>query len=337
MRATESDPRVTELYNESTPFLDAYPDYDLALLPTWVRENIEAARVYGGSKRGVVLPDGRKYHLDNKLNDLTGSEWTFFINSVFSTHYPTRGEEAYAHHIRKIHPTPKPPQLMRDLIRFFSKEGELIFDSFMGVGGTLLGAGLCNRVAAGIDLKQEYLDAYKAAAMELELPVFPTVCGDSIAILDDKSLMDPLLGGKKISLVLIDPPYANMMSREKTGADISVYGKAATPFTESDRDLGNMGRAEFLEALKCSIEKTLPYIKFRGYIVVFIKDLQPSKKETNLLHAEVIDRINEIPNVYYKGMKIWSDESTKLYPYGYPFCFVANQIHQYILVFRKEK
>lgn len=89
--------------------------------------------------------------------------------------------------------------------------------------------------------------------------------------------------------------------------------------------------------LKCSIEKTLPYIKFRGYIVVFIKDLQPSKKETNLLHAEVIDRINEIPNVYYKGMKIWSDESTKLYPYGYPFCFVANQIHQYILVFRKEK
>lgn len=99
MRATESDPRVTELYNESTPFLDAYPDYDLALLPTWVRENIEAARVYGGSKRGVVLPDGRKYHLDNKLNDLTGREWTFFINSVFSTHYPTRGEEAYAHHI----------------------------------------------------------------------------------------------------------------------------------------------------------------------------------------------------------------------------------------------
>lgn len=173
MRATESDPRVTELYNESTPFLDAYPDYDLALLPTWVRENIEAARVYGGSKRGVVLPDGRKYHLDNKLNDLTGREWTFFINSVFSTHYPTRGEEAYAHHIRKIHPTPKPPQLMRDLIRFFSKEGELIFDFFMGVGGTLLGAGLCNRVAAGIDLKQEYLDAYKAAQWNWNCRYFP--------------------------------------------------------------------------------------------------------------------------------------------------------------------
>ena len=143
--------------------------------------------------------------------------------------------------------------------------------------------------------------------------------------------------GKEISLLLIDPPYSNMMSKEKTGADISVYGKTSTPFTESEKDLGNMPRADFLEALKTSVERTLPYIKFRGYILVFIKDLQPSKKETNLLHSEVVEKLNEIPTIYYKGMKIWSDESTKLYPYGYPFSFVANQIHQYILVFRKEK
>ena len=94
---------------------------------------------------------------------------------------------------------------------------------------------------------------------------------------------------------------------------------------------------QFLEALKKSIELTLPYIKKRGYVVVFIKDLQPHKKDVNLLHADVVNKLNEIKNLYYKGMKIWSDESTKLYPYGYPFCFVANQIHQYILVFRKEK
>ena len=98
-----------------------------------------------------------------------------------------------------------------------------------------------------------------------------------------------------------------------------------------------MEKEEFLNSLKKSVELTLPYIKTRGYIVIFIKDLQPHKKETNLLHAEVVNEINKISSIYYKGMKIWSDESTKLYPYGYPFCFVANQIHQYILVFRKEK
>lgn len=337
MRSDALDAVKSKLYEESEPFLSAHPDYDLSTLPSWVAENIETARVYGGSKKGIILADGRKYHLDNHLNDMTGREWTFFINSVFSTHYPTSGKEAYAHHIRKIHPTPKPPQLMRDLIRFFSKERELVFDPFMGVGGTLLGAALCGRAAAGIDLNPKYIEAYHAAAAELALEDFPAEQGDCLSVLADSGKMEALTGGRPISLLLFDPPYANMMSREKTGADIAVYGKTATPFSDSERDLGNMERPLFLAKLREAVELTLPYLKFRGYVVLFIKDLQPSKKEPNLLHAEVVSELNRIPNLYYKGMKIWADESTKLYPYGYPFSFVANQIHQYILVFRKEK
>ena len=96
------------------------------------------------------MPDGQKYHLDNSLNDMNGRDWTLFINSVFATRYPTLGAEGYAHEIRKIHPTPKPPQLMRDLILFFTKENEIVFDAFMGVGGTLLGAALAKRRAFGM-------------------------------------------------------------------------------------------------------------------------------------------------------------------------------------------
>ncbi len=322
---------------EYIPFLELYPDYDLSLLPLWVAEDIENAKVYGNKKRCVIMPDGQKYHLDNRLNDMNGREWTFFINSVFSTHYPTKGKEGYAHEIRKVHPTPKPPQLMRDLICFFTKNNEIVFDSFMGVGGSLIGASLANRRALGIDLNPIYIDAYHRAVEELGINEQRTICGDCIEILKNKTFVEDYLNEEKISLMLIDPPYGNMMSKEKTGGDISVYGKKATPFTNDARDLGNMDKESFLGALKESIELTLPFIKKRGYIVVFIKDMQPRKKEINLLHADVINKINEIKNIYYKGMKIWSDESTKLYPYGYPFCFVANQIHQYILVFRKEK
>jgi hypothetical protein len=28
--------------------------------------------------------------------------------------------------------------------------------------------------------------------------------------------------------------------------------------------------------------------------------------------------------------------SQNLYPFGYPFAFVANQVHQFILIFRNE-
>lgn len=185
-------------------------------------------------------------------------------------------------------------------------------------------------------MNPKYIEAYESAAKELDLQVFPTVGGDCIEVLGDYEKMQKLTGSQAISLLLIDPPYSNMMSKDKTGADINVYGNVATPFTDDCRDLGNMSKASFLEALRISVEKALPHIKFRGYIVIFIKDLQPQKKELNLLHYDVISAINQIPNVYYKGMKIWADDSAKLYPYGYPFSFVANQIHQYILVFRKE-
>lgn len=326
-----------ELYNNAEYFLDLYPDYDVSNLPTWVKENISQAKVVGNSKQTIIMPYGRKYQLNNKLNHLSGDEWTYFTNSVINTAYKTSGDDAYAHSIRKIHPTPKPPQLMKEIITFFTKENEFVFDFFMGVGGTLLGAGLAGRKAAGIELKEKYVKTYYDAANEIKIPAYKTIIGDCMEVLASENSMHYLTNGEPISLVLIDPPYGNMMSREKTGADIKVYGNVATPFTDSDKDFGNLTLDCFFEKLKKSVELVLPYIKPKGHIVVFIKDLQPRGKETNLLHARIINEINKINNINYKGLKIWADQTAKLFPYGYPFSFVANQIHQYILIFRKEK
>lgn len=333
----ESQPYINEAYYGGESFLEVYPDYDRGKLPGWIVENIDNARVIGNSKQTVILPDGRRYQLNNTLNHMSGGEWTYFINSVINTEYKTTGEDSFAHKIRKIHPTPKPPQLMRDIIQFFTKENELVFDYFMGVGGTLLGAGVCNRRAIGVELNPDYINAYKRAAQEINAPEFQCIKGDCLEVLSDKQVMSNVLAGEQISLVLIDPPYGNMMSRKKTGADIKVYGNVATPFTDSDRDFGNLELNTFFDSLKESVDKVLPYVKRRGHVVVFIKDLQPHGKDVNLLHAEIINRLNEIPNLNYKGMKIWADQTAKLFPYGYPFSFVANQIHQYILIFRKEK
>ena len=314
---------------------DALSLEQISTLPSWVKEDIDNAVFVEGSNTSIEISDGRRFCLTNKINDLPGSEWTKQICSVINTRYSTRGEDSYAHHIRKIHPTPKPPQLMRDLIEFFTKENEIVFDYFMGVGGSLLGASLCGRRGFGIDLNETYINVYKSAATDLGLPIQPCICGDSDVILSDVELMQKMLNSEQVGMILIDPPYANMMSKEKTGADIDVYGKSATPFTNYDVDLGNIDSKEFIPTLKRIIEKSLPYLKTKGYLVVFCKDMQPKKKETNLLHAQIVEALNEIPKLYYRGMKIWADQTVKLFPYGYPFDFVANQIHQYILIFRK--
>ena len=156
-------------------------------------------------------------------------------------------------------------------------------------------------------------------------------------MLGNKVAINDLTNNEKFSLILIDPPYGNMMSREKTGGDMYVYGSVGTPFTDDQRDFGNMSVPDCIESIKKSIDLAIDFLKVKGYIVIFIKDFQPKKKETNLLHAEIISKINEIANIQYKGLRIWADKSAKLFPYGYPLSFVANQIHQYILVFRKEK
>lgn len=327
-----------DLLKDKLPFYDVYPDYDLSKLPYWVRENINEAFIVGSSKKVVQVPDGRKYHLDNPLNHLSGQAWTYFTSSVINTRYPTQGIEGYAHRIRKIHPSPKPPQLTRDIISFFTKENEWVIDYFMGVGGTLLGASLCNRKAIGIDLNKDYVEKYIEASKELKLTVQPTLTGDSLEILRDKPyFINDILQGEMASLILIDPPYGDMMSRKKTGEAIKKKkDNSATPFTDSPRDLGNMEHSVFFKNLKESVRNALDFLKSNGHVVVFIKDIQPKAKQLNLLHADIISTLNEIDQLYYLGTKIWADHTVNLFPYGYPYSYVSNQIHQYILIFKKK-
>ncbi|PAF53684.1 RNA methyltransferase [Helicobacter sp. 13S00482-2] len=278
--------------------------------------------------------DGKKYHIKNKLNDLSGAEWTFFLNSVITTRYSTNGKDSFAYHIRKIHPSPKPPQLMRQIIEFFTKEGEVVLDYFMGVGGTLLGASLCNRKAVGIDLNDKFIKAYTEANAYLKLKEQVAIEADSIEFL--KNDIGGFLNKEEVSLILIDPPYGNMLSRPKTGEALK-RGRdiSPTPFSDSKLDLGNMIWNDFLRIFNQSILDSMKYLKNKGHIVIFIKDMQPKQKELNLLHTDIIRDLNTIDNLNYLGMKIWVDQSVNLYPYGYPFGFVSNQIHQYILIFQK--
>lgn len=319
--------------------------YDLKILtkeqinkiPNWIKKDLKNCKVVGNSKKVILTKNGQKFHLDNKLNDLAGNEWSYFLRSVINTRYSTSGEEGYAHHIRKIHPSPKPPQLMRDIIKFFTKENDHVLDYFMGVGGTLLGASLSKRNGLGIDLSSKYITAYKKASKELKLKEQTTIKGDCLEVLKDKKLIEKYLKNERFSLIAIDPPYGDMMSREKTGEAIKKNQSTnATPFTKNRNDLGNMDWKNFKDKFLESVNLSLPYLKDRGHYVVFIKDLQPKEGETNLLHSDLIEEMNKIEGLKYIGMKIWADESINLYPYGYPHSFVSNQLHQYIMFFRKK-
>ena len=56
------------------------------------------------------------------------------------------------------HPTQKPVELMRRLVRFFSQPGETVLDPFAGSGTTLVAAAQLGRAAVGIEQNAEYCD-----------------------------------------------------------------------------------------------------------------------------------------------------------------------------------
>ncbi|VVB57042.1 tRNA (guanine(10)-N2)-dimethyltransferase [uncultured archaeon] len=285
-------------------------------------------------KNGVVVEGRGVYDRRNKLNELTGEEWVYFTNSVWITGYSPTATENVGLKYRKIHPSPKPPGLIRDIIKFFTKSDALILDPFVGVGGTLLGAAMAGggRTAIGIDLEEKYMQAYNKVCETENLKKMQYVIGDSKKIMGEKNSITE----KKYDLIIADPPYSDMMSKTRTGQRVKLYDSpGATPYSDKEADLGNMNEERFLASLREIIEDSARLLKNEKYLIIFCKDFQPKGKQTNLLHCKIINELNKIDGLEYKGMRIWHDQAMSLYPFGYPYAFVMNQIHQYILIFRK--
>ena len=271
----------------------------------------------------------------NQLNDLTGREWLYFLASVLTTAYPVRGPGSYGHKLRRAHPSPKPPQLMATLITFFTRADGRVLDPFAGVGGTLLGCALTGRAGVGIDLATAYREIYLAVCEREHLAPQPFLLGDARTVLSAEHNTGGPLDGP-FDLILTDPPYGEMLSRPQEGEKRKRTGRAdPTPFTDDPADLGNLTREAFLAALVEIIALALRRLKPGGYLVLFAKDLQPTPEYHNLLHADIVARFaDDLPQLRFKGYKLWVDQTINLYPFGYPYGFVANQIHQYILIWQ---
>src|SRR6266516_6608848 len=124
-------------------------------LPYW-RTQKSNGRHKPVGKFSIDFGERGLYDKRNVLNELTGREWTYFLNSVWVTAYPPTAGNGTAFKLRMIHPSAKPPELMRDVILFCTTSNQWILDPCAGVGGTLLGASLCEpkRQAVGIELSQ---------------------------------------------------------------------------------------------------------------------------------------------------------------------------------------
>ena len=109
----------------------------------------------------LIMANKRKPPV-NKLNDLSAKEWIVETISVWNQ--KGLGKNHPDTKIEKEHPAPFSYTDISRLIKFFSKEGGVVLDPFVGIGSTLKACAVSNREGIGIDLNKKYVQLSKKTA-----------------------------------------------------------------------------------------------------------------------------------------------------------------------------
>ncbi|GCE18874.1 TRM11 family SAM-dependent methyltransferase [Dictyobacter kobayashii] len=269
----------------------------------------------------------------NTLNELTGAEWLYFTKSIITTAYPSE----YGHQLRKAHGANKPPQLMCQLIEFFTKPGGKVLDPFAGVGGTLIGASICRkaRQALGIEINQKWVDIYQRILAESQGALLPQtlIHGDCLKVM---TTLEP----SSFDFIATDPPYN--IHLEKTmvnGRYAANYSNRRTDYdmrSTDPADLANLASYEdYLDTMEQVFARCYTLLKAQKYMAVIVRNAY-QHGEYMFTHVDLARRAR-LHGFIPKGEIIWYQAGTRLRPYGYPFAYIPNIAHQYIVVLQKPK
>jgi DNA modification methylase len=269
----------------------------------------------------------------NTLNELTGAEWLYFTKSIITTAYPSE----YGHTLRKAHGANKPPQLMSQLIEFFTKPGGRVLDPFAGVGGTLIGASICKkpRQALGIEINQKWVDIYQQIVLESAGKVTPQplIHGDCLQVM---STLEKL----SFDFVLTDPPYNIHLTRTMANDRYAqTYTNRRTDYdmhSSDPADVANLPSYDvYLDTMERVFAACYTLLKPQKYMAVIIRNAY-QHGEYIFTHVDLAQRA-KLHGFVPKGEIIWYQAGTRLRPYGYPFAYIPNIAHQYIVIFQKPK
>lgn len=277
------------------------------------------------------MPNG-KYDKRNQLNDLTGKEWLKLTKSFYLSEKCADDKDAFNH------PAPFLIKDIEKLISLFTKKDMVVLDPFMGSGTTAIAAFNLNRKSIGIDLSQEFYNLAKERFEKKEMVVdqdYKYIVGDSLKVLDDIT--------EEFDYIVTSPPYHNILKNKGAGLrnDNSDKGfrngsrQGVKYYSEHSSDLGNQDTYEdFLILFGQIMKKAFLKLKSKKYCSIVISDFTVEKKEV-LVQGDIV-RIMEEIGFTFVGTTVLLQDNKPLFPFGYPYAYVINHMHQNIINFRKE-
>ena len=269
----------------------------------------------------------------NRLNDLTAKEWIPETISVWTQRGLGKGHEHAK--IERQHPAPFSYQDVARLIRFFSKSGETVLDPFVGVGSTLKAAALEGRKGIGIELNKKYADLARLRLKTELTNGHAALRADQKVIRGDARLVIPKLPTSSVKLVVTSPPYWTILHKQdhKARQERLAHG-LDTQYSRETADLGNVGTYQvFLETLAETLALTRSCLVDGGHLCIVVGDFR-HKSKYFVFHADLA-REMEARGFTLKGLTILYQRHKRVFPYGFPFSFVPNLHHQYIIILAK--
>lgn len=289
----------------------------------------------------VIDEENRPVDPRNTLNDLNGSQWlpetkSFFYQKGLGAKHPHA-------QIERQHPAPYSYQDVAHLITFFTKKGMRVLDPFGGVGSTAKACELEGRFCTSIELQEKWRDL---SIERLEFEVGKGASARHEFILGDSRVELKKIPDRSFDFMITSPPYWSILNKKADQKVLRerVANNLATNYSDNDKDdLANISDySEFLRILVDDIFLECGRIlRPKKYMCLVVSDFR-NKSEFISFHSDLIQALNKRETIdgyriTLQGVKALLQNHKSLLPYGYPFAYVENIHHQYVLIFRKDK
>jgi len=248
---------------------------------------------------------------------------------------------------RKLkHPAIYPIALIDKLLECYLWKKGAVIDPFLGTGTTLIAALLKGLSGAGFEISKSFADlAYKRLLtyqglflnqkVKLVEPSEQSpdinIKNEIVVINDDSRKIEEYFKTESFDIAITSPPYWSIHRRKRTADK-----KQSRPYSDLFEDLGNIeDYQEFLKNLQYVFLGTKKVLKPESYFIINVMDLRVNSTFIPF-HADIIRICQEI-GLTLHDIIIWdrSRDYNNLRTLGYPYKFIINKVHEYLLVFRK--
>lgn len=220
------------------------------------------------------------------------------------------------------------PQIPNQLIRRYTKKGEVVADIFNGSGTSLFECEKLERKFIGFDINSEILNYVKDEMGLCSQDFYKlNLCDNTDKKAFDQSMQNSLneLGEKSVQLILMHPPYHDIVK-----------------FTNNVRDLSNLPNVdEFINMFLLSCQNSLKFLDKERYFAVIIGDIYKNSEVVPLSFL-CMDMICKNFKVKLKGVIVKNIEGNRgklgvggIWRYRALKSDYYIFKHEYILVFKK--